>query len=195
MYFLLCSMACGVWVTVSVYRVITAVGRGWTGWIFTMTILSFMLQVGLQLCPSLPAYHDTPAANNTLVTHSHILAKCPLHRNKVIMFCGEASKNLSVSTIFTLFTHYTADKRIGNMKYSKFEQKSRQTKRQMFSLKLCRVYSKYLPRPENLASVSIKVCELRKTLSGKKWHYIVKCVFLSGELYFTSVNISLKLRP
>lgn len=74
------------------------------------------------------------------------------------MFCGEASKNLSPSTIFTLFTHYTADKRVGNMKYSKFEQKSRQTKRQMFYLKLCRVYSKYLPRPENLASVSIKVC-------------------------------------
>ena len=47
------------------------------------------------------------------------------------------------------------------MKYSKSEQKSRQTKRQMFYLKLCcRVYSKYLLRPENLASVSIKVCEL-----------------------------------
>ena len=133
--FLFCSMACGVWVTVSVYRVITAVGRGWTGWIFTMTILSFMLQVGLQLCPSLPAYHDTPAANNTLVTHSHILAKYPLHWNKVIMFCGEASKNLSVSTIFTLFTHYTADKRVGNMKYSKFQQNQDKQKDKCFILK------------------------------------------------------------
>ena len=82
---LFCCVVCDVWVTVSVYRVITAVGRGWTGWIFTMTILSFMLQVGLHALP-LPAYHDTPAANNTRVTHSHILAKYPLHRNKTESF-------------------------------------------------------------------------------------------------------------
>ena len=50
----------------------------------------------------------------------------------------------------------------------KVSTKSRQTKRQMFYLKVCRVYSKYLLRPENLASVSIKVCELGKTLSSKK---------------------------
>ena len=132
---LFCSVVCDVWVTVSVYRVITAVGRGWTGWIFTMTILSFMLQVGLHTLP-LPAYHDTPAANITRVTHSHILAKYPLHRNKTesSFDTGEAS-NLSASTIFTLFTHYTADKRVGNMKYSKFQQNQDKQKDKCFILK------------------------------------------------------------
>lgn len=49
--------------------------------IYNDCIILFMLQVGLHTLP-LPAYHDTPAANITRVTHSHILAKYPLHRNK-----------------------------------------------------------------------------------------------------------------
>ena len=70
-----------------------------------MTILSFMLQVGLHTLP-LPAYHDTPAANITRVTQSHILAKYPLHRNKTEsnFDTGEAS-NLSAHLQYLHYLH------------------------------------------------------------------------------------------
>ena len=124
---LLCCVACDVWVTVSVYRVITAVGRGWTGWIFTMTILSFLCyRLASILCPSLHTMiHLQPIS---LVLHTHT-SSLNIH------YTGTKLKEapyLSASIIFTLFTHYTADKKVGNMKYSEFEQNQDKQKDKCF---------------------------------------------------------------
>ena len=87
------------------------------------------------LCPSLHTMiHLQPI---TLVLHTHT-SSLNIHytgtKLKVLCTTGEDS-NLSASKIFTLFTHYTADKRVGNMKYSKFQQNQDKQKDKCFILK------------------------------------------------------------
>ena len=89
------------------------------------------------LCPSLHTMiHLQPI---TLVLHTHT-SSLNIHytgtKLNVLCTSGEDSNlSASASTIFTLFTHYTADKRVGNMKYSKFQQNQDKQKDKCFILK------------------------------------------------------------
>ena len=96
--------------------------------IYNDYIILFMLQVGLHTLP-LPAYHDTPAANITRVTHSHILAKYPLHRNKT----ERGPLSVCIYNIYIIYTLYSRQKSREHEIFRVWTE-SRQTKRQMFYL-------------------------------------------------------------